>query len=88
MFDCYPAVSAAFKHTKMRAEVNLEEEKSQPAEDTAEVDKEEGKATKRNVENTLQFVEFRKFLQNLRLYFARVLWISVLHLQGASPVHL
>ena len=34
MFDCYPAVAAAFKHSKIRAEVNLEEEKSQPAEDT------------------------------------------------------
>ena len=61
MFDCYPAVAAAFKHTKLTARDGLEE-------DTAALDKEEVKAST-NADKNLQFDEFRMFLQNLRQYF-------------------
>ena len=67
MFDCYPAVAAAFKHTKLTAKEGLEEEKADPTEATA--DKEEVQASTGNAENTLQFVEFPMFLRNLRQYF-------------------
>ena len=67
--DCFPAVTAALKHTKVIAEDGLEKKKSEANEDTAEDDKDEGKTNTRNAENALQFVEFRRFLQNLRLYF-------------------
>ena len=52
MFDCLPAVAAAFKHTKLSPSGGLEETAGQEA-----------------VGETLQFEEFRLFLQNLRQYF-------------------
>ena len=69
MFDCRPAVATAFKFTKLTANDGLEEEKTQPTENTAVKDKEEVKASTRNAEKTLQFDEFRTFLKNLRQYF-------------------
>ena len=69
MFDCYPAVAAAFKHTKLTARDGLEEERTEPTEDTAAPGKEEVKASTRNDDKNLQFDEFRMFLQNLRQYF-------------------
>ena len=69
MFDCLPAVATAFKFTKLTAKDGLEEEQTEPTENTADKDKEEVEASARKAENTLYFDEFRMFLLNLRQYF-------------------
>ena len=82
MFDCLPAVRAAFHFTKVfynngvdeeeEAERRAKEEKEKQEENTGA--KEEGdedviKVPTRKVEKTLEMDEFRLFLQTLRQYY-------------------
>ena len=82
MFDCLPAVRAAFHFTKVfynngvdeeeEAEKRAKEEKEKQEENTGT--KEEGdedviKVPTRKVEKTLEMDEFRLFLQTLRQYY-------------------
>ena len=77
LFDCLPAVRAAFHFTKVffNNGVDEEEEAEKKAKEEQEKNKtneevdEVIKAPTRKVEKTLEFFEFRLFLQTLRQYY-------------------
>ena len=74
LFDCLPAVRAAFHFTKVffNNGVDEEEEAEKKAKEEQEKSNEEVeviKAPTRKVEKTLEFFEFRLFLQTLRQYY-------------------
>ena len=82
-FDCLPAVSAAFSYAKVFSNkgVDEEEEAEKKAKEEAEKKAKEQeknkkkdeieviKAPTRKVEKTLEYEEFRMFLQTLRQYY-------------------
>ena len=76
-FDCLPAVRAAFNFTKVFTNkgVDEEEEEREKAAEEEEKKKENPdeieviKAPTRKVEKTLDYGEFRMFLQTLRQYY-------------------
>ena len=80
LFDCLPAVRAAFHYTKVffnngvdeeeEAEKKAKEEEAQKEKSGKKDDIEEViKAPLPKVEKTLEFPEFRMFLQSLRQYY-------------------
>ena len=80
LFDCLPAVRAAFHYTKVffnngideeeEAEKKAKEEEAQKEKNGKKEDLEEViKAPLPKVEKTLEFPEFRMFLQSLRQYY-------------------
>ena len=69
-FDCLPAARAAFEYAKVFSNKGVDEEEERKKE--AEQEGDDANATKaptRKVEKTLEFEEFRVFLQALRQYF-------------------
>ena len=76
-FDCLPAVRAAFNFTKVFTNkgVDEEEEEEEKAAEEAEKKRENPdeieviKAPTRKIEKTLEYGEFRIFLQTLRQYY-------------------
>jgi hypothetical protein len=75
-FDCLPAVRAAFNFTKVLTNKGVdedeEEEKKAQEEEKKKKKPEEIEVIKvptRKVEKTLEYEEFRMFLQTLRQYF-------------------
>ena len=81
-FDCLPAVRAAFNFTKVLAnkgvdEDEVEEKKNKEEKKAQEEEKKKKKSGEievikvptRKVEKTLEYEEFRMFLQTLRQYF-------------------
>ena len=77
LFDCLPAVRAAFHFTKVfynngvdeeeEAEKKAKEEEKKNSNNESNV--EVIKAPIRKVEKTIEFDEFRMFLQSLRIYY-------------------
>lgn len=76
LFDCLPAVRAAFHFTKVFFNNGVDEEEE--AEKKAKEEQENSKSNEENevikapiqkVEKTLEFFEFRLFLQTLRQYY-------------------
>ena len=75
-FDCLPAVRAAFNYTKVLTNKGVDgdedEEKKAQEEEKKKKKPEEIEVIKvptRKVEKTLEYEEFRMFLQTLRQYF-------------------
>ena len=70
LFDCMPAVRSAFHFTKVffNNGVDEEEEAENKAKEEQEKEAKE-KAPTLKVEKTLEFFEFRMFLQTLRQYY-------------------
>ena len=76
LFDCLPAVRAAFHFTKVFYNNGVDEEeeaekkaKEEQERNTSNEEVEVIKAPTRKVEKTLEFFEFRVFLQTLRQYY-------------------
>ena len=73
LFDCLPAVRAAFHFTKVFYNNGVDEEeeaeKKAKEEENEKKDDEVIKAPTRKVEKTIEFHEFRIFLQTLRQYY-------------------
>ena len=66
-FDCLPAARAAFNYAKVFSNKGVDEEEERKKE--AEQEGDDIIAPTRKVEKTLEFEEFRVFLQTLRQYF-------------------
>ena len=69
-FDCLPAARAAFDYAKVFSNKGVDEEEERKKEaEQEESDMDAIKVPARKVERTLEFEEFRVFLQALRQYF-------------------